>query len=157
MSRWLLLTGIHLWKQAVSRSCTHLRKPVISHSHTHLRRYNITLQTNALIISDEIKFELQPYTHTHSYVQVTSERNLCWDDCYWKVLTSKIGQYTTNILTSKYAITLQSSTGCIYTITFSAGLNAFQVDQVDREISNQTSRHTQLVPSKLILACNERI
>ena len=45
----------------------------------------------------------------------------------------------------------------ICTIAFSAELNGFQVDQVDRENDKQTSTCTQLVPSKLIAACNARI
>ena len=33
----------------------------------------------------------------------------------------------------------------VYAIAFSAGLNPFQLDQVNREIDNQTSVYTQLV------------
>ena len=42
----------------------------------------------------------------------------------------------------------------IYEIVFSAGLNGLQVDQVDRENDKRASTYTQLVPSKLIAACN---
>ena len=42
----------------------------------------------------------------------------------------------------------------MYTTTFTAGLNALQVHQVNGEIDNRTSTHTQLhvVPSKLMAA-----
>ena len=40
------------------------------------------------------------------------------------------GSYHALVLTSEYAITLQTSTSYIYAIMFSAGLNAFQVDQI---------------------------
>ena len=35
-----------------------------------------------------------------------------------------------------------------------AGLNAFQVDQVNREINSRTSTYTQLFPRKLVATCN---
>ena len=47
-----------------------------------------------------------------------------------------------------------TSTSCVYPKAFSAGLNDHQVDQVDRENYKRTSACTQLVPSKLIAACN---
>ena len=41
----------------------------------------------------------------------------------------------------------------MYAIAFSVGLNGLQAQQVNRENNGQTSRHTQLVASKLISAC----
>ena len=45
----------------------------------------------------------------------------------------------------------------MYEIAFSAGLNGLQLDQVDRENDKRASSYTQLVPSKLIPACNASI
>ena len=45
----------------------------------------------------------------------------------------------------------------VYAMTFTAGLSAFQVDQFNREINNQNFAYTQLVPSKLVAACNAHI
>ena len=47
-----------------------------------------------------------------------------------------------------------TSTSYTYAIAFSARLNGFQVDQVDRENDKRTSTYTQLVLSKLVAACN---
>ena len=52
-----------------------------------------------------------------------------------------------------------TSTSYIHAIAFSARLNSLQVDQVDRENDKRTSTctYTQLVPSKLIAACNAHV
>ena len=60
-------------------------------------------------------------------------------------------------LTSECTITQQTSASYIQAIVFSAGQNTFQVDQVTKEIDNQTSTYTQLVPSKHVAACNTRV
>ena len=63
------------------------------------------------------------------------------------------------VLTSEYAILLQTSTSYIYTIAFSAGLNGLQVDQVSRENDSGTATcsYTKLVASKLVTVCNTYI
>ena len=43
--------------------------------------------------------------------------------------------------------------GAICTKAFSAGLNDFQVDEVDKENNKRMSSYSQLVPSKLMAAC----
>ena len=98
---------------------------------------------NLFIARDKTAFELQP--HTHSWLPVTSKQNLhvCWDDCYSQELTSKNRWYYAPVLTSKYAIRLQTFT-CyihIYAIMFSAELNTFRVDQVNRQIDNRISAY----------------
>ena len=47
-----------------------------------------------------------------------------------------------------------ASTSCTYAVAFSAGLNGLQVDQVDRENDKTNFYYKQLVPSKLVAACN---
>ena len=56
----------------------------------------------------------------------------------------------THVLTTEYAI----PTIYTYTIAFSAELNGFQVNKVDKENDEPTSTSTQLVPNKLTAACN---
>ena len=46
---------------------------------------------------------------------------------------------------------------CIHVIALSAGLRAFEVEQVNKEIDYQTCTYIQSVPSKLITACNSWI
>ena len=45
----------------------------------------------------------------------------------------------------------------MYATALSAGLNGLEADQVDEENGKRTSAYTQLVPSKLITACNKHV
>ena len=45
----------------------------------------------------------------------TSKQNLCQDDCFAQLLTSKNGRYRTLLLHSKYTMTLQTSKTYTYT------------------------------------------
>ena len=54
-------------------------------------------------------------------------------------------------MASLYDTTLQKSTSYIYVIVFSARLNSFQVDQVDRENVNRASTYTKLVHNRCVL------
>ena len=59
-------------------------------------------------------------------------------------------------LTAEYTITLQTYTSHKHAIEFTAKLDTFQVNQVNREIDNWTATYMypHLVPSKLVAACN---
>ena len=45
----------------------------------------------------------------------------------------------------------------IHAVAFSAGLNTFQSDQINREVDNRAFTYTQLVYSKVVTACNTHV
>ena len=60
----------------------------------------------------------------------------------------------------QYAITAhihKSHVFYIHAVAFSAGLNTFQSDQINREVDNRAFTYTQLVCSKVVTACNTHV
>ena len=56
--------------------------------------------------------------------------------------SAQSGRYHALVLTSKNTITLHTSISDIYAIAFFAGLNTFQVDQLNGIIDSRTSSYT---------------
>ena len=100
-------------------------------------------------------FELQPHTqhtHTASSYQWFQNRNIS----KWLLLTGthlwkRAASHFCTYLWVRYTHML-----CICKVFF-AGRNGLQVDWIDWENNKQTSPYSQLVPSKLIVACNMHI
>ena len=108
------------------------------------------LETNACVENARSNFN---HTHTASYQRLPNRPQINM------IATHKYSPPKTGGITLSYSPpnTHYIHKLYIYAITFSAGLNGLQVDQVDRENEKRTSTHTQLVPSKLVASCNVRV
>ena len=117
-----------------------------------------SLKMNTLVL--EMNALKMHFRTSATHIQLHVATSECQTDLgsRWLLFTSTDlwnEQYHALILTSEY--TLHVHPQVIYAIAFSAGLNGLQVDQVDRENNKQTTTYTQLVPSKLVAACNARV
>ena len=90
-----------------------------------MNAFIIVLEMNMFCPGDKhVEGVLSNLSHTHTQLATGDfQTELCQDDCYSQVLTSKNGWYHTLVLTSEYT----TPTSYIYTIAFSAGLG-LQVD-----------------------------